>query len=64
MERRNFIKFVSTGIVATPMLTVSSLAKATKSDKPLPPVVPYQTLTAETMNQLIQRVNDISDRVL
>lgn len=64
MERRRFIKFIGTGAVATPLLTISSLAQAGKKSKQLPATVPGQVLTAQAWNDLVNKVNEISEQVL
>ena len=64
MERRKFIKFIGAGTVAAPLLTISSLAQVGKKSKQLPTAVPNQVLTAQAWNDLVSRVNQISEQVL
>jgi hypothetical protein len=63
MERRSFIRLVASSVVAVPVLTVSSLARSEKQDK-LPAALPHQVLTSRAWNDVIDRVNDLSERVL
>jgi hypothetical protein len=64
MERRRFIKFIGTGAVATPLLTISALAQTGRKPKELPTAVHGQVLTSQSWNDLVSRVNQISEQVL
>jgi len=65
MNRRKFIHFSSSAIIAAPLLTISEISKLGKKPiKPIPAGKSGQVLTSESWNEIVNRVNVISDQVL
>lgn len=59
MNRRAFLRSAGVAAAAAPVLTVRELARPEPAVD-LPRVVAGQRLTAETWNQLVARVNELS----
>ena len=65
MNRRKFINFSSSALVAVPLLTISEIPRLGK--KPIPEIPvgkPGQILTSESWNEVVGRVNLISEQIL
>jgi hypothetical protein len=65
MNRRKFIHFSSSAMIAAPLLTISEISRLGKKPvKSIPVGKSGQVLTAESWNEIVNRVNVISDQVL
>ena len=65
LNRRKFISFSSSALVAAPLLTISEISRLGK--KPIPEIPvgkPGQILTSESWNEVVDRLNVISEQVL
>lgn len=64
MNRRNFLSKGTIIAAATPLLATKAIMDFAKEKKePLPELEKGQILTAEFMNELTARVNDLENRI-
>lgn len=65
MDRRHFIRFISSGVVSAPVITITAMStamsSATVEKKPLPKMVSGQVLTSESWNNVVERINYLSE---
>lgn len=65
MNRRKFISFSSSALVAAPLLTISEISRLGKKSIPEIPVgKPGQILTSESWNEVVDRLNIITKQIL
>jgi len=65
MNRRSFIRFSSSALIATPLVVVSAASSLGKQNSAeLPHLQPGSVLTSKHWNDVVARVNELSERTL
>lgn len=65
MNRRSFIRFSSSALVATPLVVISAASSLGKQKSAeLPHLQPGSILTSNHWNDVVARVNELTERIL
>jgi hypothetical protein len=64
MNRRNFLSSGTVIAIAAPFMATKAIVDLTREkQKPLPELKSGQILTAQFMNELVDRINELENRV-